>query len=146
MSIELLFLLVVLAAIGLVIVKGSKTARSIVGYIIWYSVARILDDRLFNGGVSGFIRSAIQAVINAFQGIFNPNDVGALLISVAIIGLLIWLLLKASPILKNVIVFALAYVVLRFIEVALFGSGFSSFMRDVFLNISAAFATGAAGI
>jgi hypothetical protein len=146
MSTALFFLLVILTLIGVLFVKGSKAARAAAAYVIWYSVARILDDRLFNGGVSGFVRSAIQAVINAFQGIFNPNDIGALLISAAIIALLVWLLLKASPAIKNVIVFALVYVVLRFIEVAIFGSGFSSFMRDVFLNISAAFANGAASI
>jgi hypothetical protein len=146
MTIGLLFLLAILGAIGLVIVKGSQAVRSIVGYVILYCIVRILDDRLLKGGVSEFVRSAIQAIINAFQTVFNPNDFGALALSVVVIGLLILLLFKASSTVKSVVTFTLIYVILRFLEVALFGTGFGLFMHDVFTNISAAFASGAAGL
>jgi hypothetical protein len=148
MTAQLAILLIILAAFGWLLWKGSKPLRATAAFLLIYGLLRVVEIRFFGNEFNNFVRDAFLNIASAFGNLANPNfsALAPLIITIIILGLLAWVMVGGPKGLRAVAGFAIIYIVVRIFDAVALGNGFSDFVSAIAAGLSEAFGAGAANI
>lgn len=139
MSPQSIITILILIGLGLLMWKGPKNVRSLAGFLLIYSIVRIVESSFPGNGFNDFIRGVFQGLSRAFGNVTSPGGTAELVIAVLALLVLAYIIWQGGKGLRAIAGFIMIYAGLRILEVGLFGDGFNDLVRGIFQDLSNAF-------